>query len=468
MVQAVVSGVVDKLSDLLITEAVFLYGLNDQIELIKLRLHQMQCFLKDADSKQQKDERVKGWVKDIRNVAYETEDAIDTFLVETSPSQWKGVGVFMKYAQKPAELFAQHKLGEKISKIQAKLKIILEGRIIFGIENLGEERREVVSVVRGAVNPGDDDYEIIGFKDEKRKLIDQLVASGNEQRRRVVSIVGQGGLGKTTLAQKVYNDNEIKRHFDVSIWLTISNDFKLVDILKKGLRKLGIVISKEKENDEEFLLKEMKRVLSEGRYLIVLDDVWAKNLFALFGRALPDVGNGSRVLMTSRFLAVAKQADPGSIPHELRFLNEEESLKLLLVKAFPDQYPPSICLANNDLVEVAKQLAKRCDGLPLALVVIGGLLSTKVPNYNDWNRVLQTMDWQSDGSECMQVLATSYQDLPYYLKQCFLYMACFPEDYVIHAGPLMRMWIAEGFIKPEGRWTMEDTAERYLEELTQR
>jgi NB-ARC domain/Rx N-terminal domain len=467
MAEAVVSVLVYKLSDLLIGEAVFLNGLKDQIELVMLQLHQMQCFLKDADTKQNKDERVKGWVKHIRDIAYETEDAIDTFLGEIAPSQRKGAGIMKVFVRQPAELFARHKLGENICKIQAKLKIIFEGRLTFGIENLGGERRKLRSVVRGVLNPDKDDYEIVGFKDEKRNLIDQLIASGSVQRRQVVSIVGQGGLGKTTLAQKIFNDNEIKTHFDVAIWLTISSEFKLVDILRKGLRKLGTAISKEKENDEEFLLEETKRVLGDKRYLVVLDDVWEKDFFALFRRALPDVGNGSRVLMTSRFLSAAVRADPGSTPHELRYLDERESLQLLLAKAFPHN-AVSICFTHNDVVGVAKQLARKCGGLPLALVVVGGLLSTKAPTYNDWNRVLQTIDWQSDGGECMQVLATSYQDLPYTLKQCFLYMACFPEDYDIHTATLIKMWIAEGFIKTEGRWTLEDASERYLEELTQR
>jgi NB-ARC domain/Rx N-terminal domain len=469
MAQAVVSGIIRMLGDLLIQESVFLYGVSDQIELVKLQLHQMQCFLKDADSNKKKDERLKGWVKDIRDVAYETEDAIDTFLCQIALKQRKGVRVLKMFSEKPAEVLARHQLGEKISKIQTKLKIISEGRTTFGIENLGEEKNETRSVIRVSMNPDNDhDYDIVGFQDAKTNLISQLVATSSEQRRRVVSIVGQGGLGKTTLAQKIFSDNRIKEHFDVTIWLTISSDIKIADILKKAIQKLGSAVNKDVENDEEFLLEEMKHVLGNKRYLIVLDDVWTKDFFSLFARAIPDAGNGSRVLMTSRSFDVARRADPGNMPYKLQFLNDDESLKLLLGKAFPHQDGTSKLFIGEDLLDVAKQITKLCGGLPLALVVVGGLLSVKNPTYDDWNRVLRTINWQSDGTECMEILAMSYQDLPYPLKLCFLYLACFPEDYEIHKGPLTRMWIAEGFIQHDGRGEIEDEAELCLEELAQR
>ncbi|KAJ1700010.1 hypothetical protein LUZ63_008522 [Rhynchospora breviuscula] len=443
----------------------FLYGVRDQIELVKLQLHQMQCFLKDADSKQKKDERVKGWVQNIRDVAYETEDAIDTYLCEIAPSQWNGVGVFKKCALKPVELSARHRLGEKISMIQMKLKLISEGRTTFGIENLGDERSETKAVAKGAVN--NDDCEIIGFQDAERSLITQLVASVSDHRRRVVSIVGQGGLGRTTLARKIYNSKEVKEHFEITLWLTVSSDFKIIDILKEGIRKLRSVDHKEKESNGQFLLEEMKNILEAKRYLVVLDDVWGMNFYDMFRKALPDGDNSSRVLMTSRSLDVVKRADPGSMPYKLHFLNDDESLKLLFSKAFPHENAASSCHVGPDLIHVAKNLARLCGGLPLALVVVG-LLSVRDPTYDNWNRCLQTMDWQSDGVECIEVLITSYQDLPTFLKPCFLYFACFPEDYEIHKGPLLRMWIAEGFIQHEERRELEDTAERYLDQLAQR
>lgn len=127
-------------------------------------------------------------------------------------------------------------------------------------------------------------------------------------------------------------------------------------------------------------------------------------------------------------------------------------------------------MKNSPTISLSLQTnyQKKCKGLPLALIVVGGILITKGRNYHAWERVLRTMDWHSEGRECMDVLAMSYGDMPYYLKACFLYLASFPEDYQISARRLIRMWVAEGFIPQEGRKTMEEIAEDYLYELFQR
>lgn len=211
---------------------------------------------------------------------------------------------------------------------------------------------------------------------------------------------------------------------------------------------------------------ELKRSLNERKYLIILDDVWTIDLWERLKILLPDVKNGSRVVITSRYLDVAAAADPETAPYKLPYLNEEESLALLLRKAFPykkpDYHPPG-------LMKVAKQLTKKCSGLPLALVVVGGILSRREPTYSSWHKVKQTLDWHSeDGEKCMQILALSYEDLSYHLKQCFLYFSSFPEDYIMSANHLTRMWIAEGFVPKDGTLTLEEQAEVFLEELVQR
>jgi hypothetical protein len=115
------------------------------------------------------------------------------------------------------------------------------------------------------------------------------------------------------------------------------------------------------------------------------------------------------------------------------------------------------------------QFVHKCGGLPLALMVLGGLLSKKPCNYHAWSKVLNTLSWHDDdGKKCSEIIGTSYEDLPFALKSCFMYFAAFPEDYKISATSLLRMWIAEGFIPQEDNRTLEETAESYLEDLVQR
>ncbi|KAJ1692943.1 hypothetical protein LUZ63_009641 [Rhynchospora breviuscula] len=117
---------------------------------------------------------------------------------------------------------------------------------------------------------------------------------------------------------------------------------------------------------------------------------------------------------------------------------------------------------------LVKKFVKKCDGLPLALIVLGGLLSKKQANYATWSRMMQTMDWGTDGKECVAIIGTSYEDLPLVLKSCFMYFAAFPEDHKINAQNLIRMWIAEGFVPQIQNRTLEDTAYSFLEDLAQR
>ena len=224
-------------------------------------------------------------------------------------------------------------------------------------------------------------------------------------------------------------------------------------------------IVKEKIADVGYLINELKSFLSSRRYLIILDDVWEVNLWNQLKYALPDVNNGSRVLMTTRSIEVAKSADSKMVPYELNFLDDKKSLDLLLKKALPYQESGEECPIDLDLADT---LSKKCKGLPLALIVLGGILSTKEQSYIAWERVLQTLNWYLDGGDCMRVLAMSYEYLPHYLKPCFLYLASFPEDYMISAKRLIQMWVAEGFVPLEGRPTIEIMAEDYLEELSKR
>ncbi|XP_078153676.1 putative disease resistance RPP13-like protein 3 [Carex rostrata] len=475
MTEEIVSAVVKKLADLLSHVAQSLRGVEDKIDEVKLQLGQMQGFLGDAESKKKTgDMRMKGWVHDVRNVTYETEDAIDTFLVEAN---YRSLGLIAN------RLFAHRTLGEKISKIQTKLLIISEGRTTFGIQDLSGDRagpseshlQKQPSLKRRVILDVDS-IKIIGLDAEKRDIINLLLHQTSSQSRHVVSIVGPGGLGKTTLALMVYNSPIVKNHFDPCIWITVTQDFNLLGVLKKIHKKLANetelkrVLGELKELQQEdqivFLLGEVSALLKEKKYLIVLDDVWAENVFTQLETGLVDIGNGSRVLMTTRNLNVANCADPSGV-YFLRFLSEGESFNLFLKKAFPSS--DSLPECPDELLDLTRKLVKRCGGLPLTLTVLGGLLSSKTPTYEEWSRVLNRLDWYTvDGGECMKILTTSYDDLPYILKSCFRYLACFPEDYKIEAERLMQMWIAEGLVDVKKEGEFEDFAEDYLEELVQR
>ncbi|KAJ6848079.1 putative disease resistance protein isoform X3 [Iris pallida] len=465
MAQPAVSFVVDKLGNLLVQELILLQGVRDQVERLQRELQRVQCFLRDADFKRKTDERVKHWVKEIRDIAHQAEDIIDTFIINVDMHQRRpGVSGFLKkYFLAITHAVGRHKASIQISAIEAKISEISASRITYGIKNLDENGggTDRLVPVRRPILPHVEDSDVVAFDGHMSDLVEKLLHHGNN--RSVMSIVGIGGLGKTTLARKVYNSVEIKREFGIRVWITVSQDYRPVELLNKILEK---VREYKEELEEEEVIEKLYDSLRGTRYLIVMDDVWREDVWKQMQTSFPDEKNGSRVLITTRFLNVAKFADPNTTPYQLRLLNDVESLELLLKKAFPNQDVQANC--PEELRSLGRQLVKRCSGLPLALVVVGGLLSIREKEYSAWLRVLETMSWQLEGKECMEILALSYEDLPHHLKSCFLYLAAFPEDSEILAGNLIRLWIAEGFIPRQGRGTIEETAEDCLEELTQR
>ncbi|KAJ3690911.1 hypothetical protein LUZ61_020075 [Rhynchospora tenuis] len=463
MAESVLKFVLEKLGNVLVKEVLHLYGVGEQVEKVSRELSRIQAFIKDADRKRIVDERQKQWVREVRDLAYWIEDVIDTFLVEI-PEQKPGKREAVKrFFMKTKELPVVQRVGDEINQIMARIQEINESRITYGITNIGEGiEEEIRQPVRRIVLPDNDEADIVGFEADRDKIC-SLLLDETTTRRSVVSIVGPGGLGKTTLARKVYNSEAIKKQFDVRMWVVISQKFDLIDILKKIAKQLVI---RQPQDLSEHELAELYRSLTTKRYLLVLDDIWENDLWTQIEGILPNSNNRSRILITTRFFDVAKEADPRSTPYKLQFLTEELSLDLFLKKALINRNANEEC--PQDLLNIGKKFVRRCDGLPLALIVLGGLLSKKQANYATWSKMMQTMDWGTDGKECIAIIGTSYEDLPLALKSCFMYFAAFPEDDEINAQRLIQMWIAEGFIPQIQNKTLEETAYSFLEDLVQR
>ncbi|KAK8334296.1 hypothetical protein V6Z11_A10G265600 [Gossypium hirsutum] len=480
MAGAIVSLVVERISDLLIHEALFLKDVKDQVESLKYELKRMQCFLENVDRKPEQDERLHNLVSQIRDLSCDAEDAIDSFILEAA-HQRDSHGIVKRFTSIFTKLDHLHKIRVQVKAIQTKLQDISKNLPAYEIPGDGEDSSSILKLqqrLRRTYSHVEEE-DVVSLEVSTKEVMTKLMTE-EDRAHAVVSIVGMGGIGKTTLARKVYNHVDVRRHFDFLAWVYISQQCKQREVLLSVLMKVLSPSKDEKELieklDESKLMKRLFDALKEKRYLVVLDDIWRSEDWDILKLAFPRGRMGSKILFTTRNRNVAFDADPCNTPIELSVLTDDESWNLLCRKAFPRSKMGSQC-CSEEFEELGKEMVKNCGGLPLAIVVLGGLLARKQSLaqwemfYENIHGHLKGLPHQDKNAAVNRILVSSYNDLPYPLKPCFLYLGHYPKDWEISKNELIRLWIAEGFISPSlesKEISMEDVGEHFLEQLIDR
>lgn len=469
MAETVVNLVIEQLKQLVVDEVNLVSGVKAQFNQIKLDLESIRAFLKDADSKQHTDEGVKTWVNQVRDVAYDVENVMDEFLFHLAHPKRHGFAGLLRCF---CGLASRHRVGSEIQSIRERMKAISDRRRDFSFAS---------SVVDGGPNPNQHDprlttalfveeSEIVGIDKPKEELLGMLLRE--DQNPLLVSVVGMGGLGKTTLVRKVYKNEKLKKRFDCFAWVIVSQSFSIEDLLKTMMK--DFIKTKEESFREDIkslnyvqLVHTMRNYLKEKRYVVVLDDVWTVDAFENLKCALPENELKSRIIVTTRMHNVASYCSRlPDLVYKMEPLPPEEAWTLFRKKAFNGHCP-------DELEQPSRNILRMCGGLPLAIVAIGGLLLTrnkKTPA--EWETVHRSLVMELDNNDLLttmkKILWLSYEDLPHYLKPCFLYFGVFPEDHIVRRGQLLREWMAEGFVQPMYNLTLEDIYEIFLNELVRR
>ncbi|MED6144419.1 hypothetical protein PIB30_015423, partial [Stylosanthes scabra] len=473
MAESPVSFLLDKLTSLLQEEVNLQRGVRDDVQHIKGELERHKAILRVADALEDKDHELQVWIKRVRDIAHEMEDAIDEFNVRLVDQHMHGRNSSLthKIVFTWKTLQARRQIGSHIQEIKSRLDVISSGRpSMHGIGSRSSQR-----LSSRLDSQGDalllEEADLVGIETPKKQISDLLFK--DEANRDVIAIYGMGGLGKTTLAKQVYDDPKVKKRFRIHAWVIVSQSFKLEELLRDLVQQLYNVIGKpapeavgQMRSDK---LKEMiKNLLQRSRYLIVLDDVWHVNVWDSVKYALPNNGRGSRVMLTTRKrnVAMSSSAEFGKV-YNLEFLSEHEAWSLFCRKTFQGNSCPS------HLEEVCWNILKLCGGLPLAIVAISGALATRDrTNIEEWQMVCRSFGAEIEGNDKLEdmkkVLSLSFNELPYYLKSCLLYLSMFPEFHAIEHMRLIRLWIAEGFVVGEDGKTLEEVADSYLKELLNR
>ncbi|KAL0414108.1 UNVERIFIED_CONTAM: putative disease resistance protein [Sesamum radiatum] len=303
---------------------------------------------------------------------------------------------------------------------------------------------------------------MVGLDDEIHEIMNLLIRRGSSERK-IVSLVGMAGIGKTTLSREVYEHPLVLSQFDFRVWLTVGPKFSFDEIMLDILAKLNFDIARIYGYGQEVLGNYIKKSLQGRKYFMVLDDIWNTQVWHELKKFIPDNRNGSVIMLTTRLLEVAKNANSYAV-HSKRFLNRKESWHLLCEKVFDKEFCPS------QLEEAGKKIAENCEGLPLAIIAISKHLSKaeRTPEY--WTKVAEKESSTIIGedAEVSKVLYLSYQYLPHHLKACFLYTGVFPRDYVIPASRLIKLWCSEGFLEPNLTKHLEDFSMECLQDLVSR
>ncbi|KAL2335106.1 hypothetical protein Fmac_016319 [Flemingia macrophylla] len=446
----------------------------DLLSKLNIKLLSIDALADDAEEKQFRDPRVKAWLAAVRDVVFGAEDLLDEIDYELSKSQMEAESRSQTFSYKVSNLFNDtfssfnRKFDSGMKQVLDKLEYLASQKGDLGLKDISHscvgsgskvshKLPSTSLVVESVIYGRDDDKEIIfNWLRSKTDKISQLS---------ILSIVGMGGLGKTTLAQHIYNDPRMKEiNFDIKVWVCVSDEFEVLNVTRVILEK----IAKSKyDGDLDMLHGRLKEELSGKRFLLVLDDVWNEDQekWEVVQTPLNYGAQGSRILVTTRSEKVASTMHSNKV-HHLKQLQEDQCWKIFAKHAFQNDHPH----LNTELKEIGTKIVEKCKGLPLALKTIGSLLRTK-SFVSEWENVLLSMIWNlsKEDNKIIPALFLSYHHLPSHLKRCFAYCALFPKDYQFDKNNLIQLWMAENFLQcPQQSKNPEEVGEQYFSDLLSR
>ncbi|XP_037488040.1 disease resistance protein Pik-2-like [Triticum dicoccoides] len=473
-----------------------LRGVGGQVAELSDELDTMNAILRMLSDAEEGavDHFIRVWMKQVRELAYDAEDCVHLYILRIRCRPRDRFLVWSKRVL--ATLFPRRRLAREIQELRARAVVISERHARYGVSREALLRCTTSSIAAptpvlrhafGRPAANDPDH-LVGITEQADKLSNMVRAVGDKNLK-VFSIVGFGGLGKTTLAIEVCRKLEVEfpHQAQVSVSQAFGGTKDLEGLLRRILRQ---IVQAKAENaqgikeenplhgvddkDESDLTRMLKELLKDKRYLIVVDDIWTVATWDTIRPKLPDNKNGSRVIVTTRIESVAEACGDASVDgdriYQMKPLDFNDSKKLFLSRAFGSENDT----LHNDLRGEMDKILRKCGGLPMAIISIANLLASyKSPESKDmWERICKSIGSQMENHPTLEgmrkIVTLSYNHLHYYLKGCIMYLSIFPEDYVITKKRLLKRWIAEGLVAEIRGLTLMEAAEAYYNELLSR
>ncbi|MED6179489.1 hypothetical protein PIB30_001787, partial [Stylosanthes scabra] len=454
--EALLGVLIGNLNTFVKNEIAALSGVDSQIQELSDNLEAIHALFQDAAEEQFKSQAMKDWLKKLSDAAHVLEDILEDCSTESNRLQTEGCLARFH----PKTILFRHAISKRIKDIVKRFQHIDDDRRRFQLP-LGFRQRQQEDDDPRQTSSAITEHQMYGRDQDKEKIVEFLIKhASNIDGLSVYPIVGMGGLGKTTLARWVFNDERVIKHFDLKIWVCVSTNFNMMIILQ------SIVESSTGANPNLSTLEAMQnkaqQVLVGKRYLLVLDDVWDNVKWEDLKSVLQcSRTKGVSILVTTRDPRVASNMGTFST-HDLQPLSEDDNWSLFSHYAFgPNKEQPA------KLVEIGMEIMRRCSGSPLVAKVLGSLLRNEKEE-KLWLNVLESKFWDIDDDVIMGALRISYFHLKASSRQCFSFCAVYPEDFRIEKEQLIHLWMANGLIKSKGNLEVEDVGNKVWEELWQR
>ncbi|XP_019183858.1 PREDICTED: putative late blight resistance protein homolog R1A-10 [Ipomoea nil] len=438
------------------------------IESLCKKLTFLQTFLDESEKKAHNCEELNDLIARIRGVTLEAEYDIEAELVgDDGPMMTNFRLALEAESDIEAELVEIcHQMLDvtlrRVLKDVEDLIVMIEARTAKGLQTQHPEESSSSAGQSSSQHASKFEDTMVGQTKEFEELKKKLISSNKPLQ--VMSLVGMGGIGKTMFARKLANDSAVKGRFHCCGWATMSQEHNKRQVLLQLCRSVLPMRDDDINtmNDGE-LAAQLQKSLKRQRYLIILDDIWTKGAWDDVKGCFPDEDTGSRILLTTRLKEVSEYACLDNL-HDMRFLNCDEGWNLFCQKFLVRES------LNKEFETIGRKIVENCRGLPLTVVVVAGHLSANMA-VDEWKSVESTLNSLVNfdlAEQFSRILSVSYKNLPCHLKSCFLYLGAFPEDREIGIKKLIRLWIAEGFIKEESEKTLEESGEDYLQDLINR